>query len=344
MGRKTPFQIICLIAFVAFAAVSCYLTVGSIHLSMPAIPVWCMWIAVAGLFVLTSYGTKMIMDSFNRNLMIENPTKKFVGGLIIVLVTWLLISFPTNSHSLFYNKNARDYAKKEELHYVQQLRPLTIEELAKEKFMTDYAKKVKEVKSAQKALENEIKQPERIGFGDRADSCLQNVEKALDIKVGTIVRLTNKDRSQKGINSAIKYYDNQIRDHLEILSQQYKTQWDIHKVNFKKEAKKLNVLISNIELNVQALDRATLSNQDALLAQSRDLIQTAKSTLEARGLSAEYKGYPSERLINVTEVWTDYMKGKFSNENSGMIYWILLSLVIDLAAFCFFNVAFKQEE
>ena len=173
---------------------------------------------------------------------------------------------------------------------------------------------------------------------------LQNVEKALDIKVGTIVRLTNKDRSQKGINSAIKYYDNQIRDHLEILSQQYKTQWDIHKVNFKKEAKKLNVLISNIELNVQALDRATLSNQDALLAQSRDLIQTAKSTLEARGLSAEYKGYPSERLINVTEVWTDYMKGKFSNENSGMIYWILLSLVIDLAAFCFFNVAFKQEE
>ena len=315
MGRKTPFQIICLIAFVAFAAVSCYLTVGSIHLSMPAIPIWCMWIAVVGLFVLTSYGTKMIMDSFNRNLMIENPTKKFVGGLIIVLVTWLLISFPTNSHSLFYNKNARDYAKK-----------------------------VKEVKSAQKALENEIKQPERIGFGDRADSCLQNVEKALDIKVGTIVRLTNKDRSQKGINSAIKYYDNQIRDHLEILSQQYETQWDIHKVNFKKEAKKLNVLISNIELNVQALDRATLSNQDALLAQSRDLIQTAKSTLEARGLSAEYKGYPSERLINVTEVWTDYMKGKFSNENSGMIYWILLSLVIDLAAFCFFNVAFKQEE
>ncbi|MCI7466313.1 MAG: hypothetical protein MSB01_08505, partial [Bacteroidales bacterium] len=195
MGRKTPFQIICLIAFVAFAAVSCYLTVGSIHLSMPAIPIWCMWIAVVGLFVLTSYGTKMIMDSFNRNLMIENPTKKFVGGLIIVLVTWLLISFPTNSHSLFYNKNARDYAKKEELHYVQQLRPLTIEELAKEKFMTDYAKKVKEVKSAQKALENEIKQPERIGFGDRADSCLQNVEKALDIKVGTIVRLTNKDRS-----------------------------------------------------------------------------------------------------------------------------------------------------
>ena len=86
MGRKTPFQIICLIAFVAFAAVSCYLTVGSIHLSMPAIPIWCMWIAVVGLFVLTSYGTKMIMDSFNRNLMIENLINVSAFYIVISLI------------------------------------------------------------------------------------------------------------------------------------------------------------------------------------------------------------------------------------------------------------------
>ncbi len=344
MGRKTPFQIVCLVMFVAFAAVSCYLTVGSIHLSMSAIPQWCLWIAIVGLFILTSYGTKMIMDSFNRNLIIDNRGKKLAGGLVIVLITWLLISFPTNSHSLFYNKNARDFAKSEELYLIQQLQQLTNEEIAHQKFMTGFENKKKETRSAKTALRAEIEHPERPGVGDRAERCLQRVEEALGIKVGTITRLTNIGRSQQEINSAIKFYDRQIEEQIEIQHKQMEEQWKSHKANLKKESKKMNVQITNLHNNIQNLDRATLSDQDVLLAQSRDLIRTARGTLEAKGIKDGYTGYKSERLINVTEVWSDYFKGNFKTADSGMIYWILLSLVIDLAAFVFFNVAFKEND
>ncbi len=344
MGKKSPFQIVCLVLFVAFAAVSCYLTVSSIHLSMSAIPQWCLWIAIVGLFLLTSYGSKMIMDSFNRNLIIDNRGKKLAGGLVIVLVTWLMISFPTNSHSLFYNKNARDFAKSEELYLVQQLQQLTSEEVASEKFMAEFEKKVNEVRAANTALKAEIEHPERPGVGDRAERCLQRVEEALGVKVGTITRLSSMGRTQKEINRAIKYYDNQIEEQINIQALQMAGQLKTHLANLKKESKKLNVQIANLNNNVQALDRATLSDQDALLAQSRNLIRTARGTLEAKGMKDEYKGYRSERLINVTEVWSDYFKGEFSKADSGMIYWILLSLVIDLAAFVFFNVALKKDE
>ena len=145
MGKKTPFQIVCLLAFGAFAAVSCYLTVESIHLSLPSVPRWCFWIAIVGLYVLTSYGTKMIMDSFNRNIIIDKRGAKLVGGLIIVLITWLLVSFPTNVHSLFYDKMAKPTAKSEQLYLINQFKQLTNEETAIGKFNEDFTKKAEKV-------------------------------------------------------------------------------------------------------------------------------------------------------------------------------------------------------
>lgn len=343
MGRKTPFQIICLLAFGAFAAVSCYLTVDSIHLSLPNVPRWCFWIAIVGLYVLTSYGTKMIMDSFNRNIIIDKRGAKLVGGLIIVLITWLLVSFPTNVHSLFYLRMAKPTAKSEQLYFINQFKQLTNEETAIGKFNEDFTKKVEKVNAAKTALEAEIEHPERPGVGDQAERCLQKVENELGVKVGTITRLSHIGRSQREINTAIRFYSNQIATQLKIQEEQQAQQLVSHLKNFRKEAGELNTQIANMNANISNLDNPEY-DEEKTLAQSRQLIRTAAGTLSAKGIKDDYKGYRSERLTNVTEVWSDMFKGEFKGKDYGLIYWILFSLVIDLAAFCFFNVAFKEKD
>lgn len=342
MGRKTPFQIICLLAFGAFAAVSCYLTVESIHLSLPNVPRWCFWIAIVGLYVLTSYGTKMIMDSFDSDKIMDNRTAKFVGGVIIVLITWLFVSFPTNVHSLFYDKMAKSTAKSEQLYLINQFKQLTNEETAIGKFNEDFRKKEEKVNAARTALEAEIDHPERPGVGDEAERRLQQVENELGVKVGTINRLSHIGRSRKERNVAIKFYSNQIATQLKIQKENQEQQLASHLANFRKEAKELNTQIANMNANISNLDNPEY-DEEKTLTQSRQLIRTAKGTLSAKGIKDDYKGYRSERLTNVTEVWSDMFKGEFKGKDYGLIYWILFSLVIDLAAFCFFNVAFKEK-
>lgn len=343
MGRKTPFQIICLLAFVAFAAVSCYLTVDSIHLSLPGIPKWCLWIAVVGIYVLTSYGTKMIADSFNRNIIMDKRGSKLVDGLIIVLVTWLLVSFPTNVHSLFYMKMSKPTAKSEQLYLINQFKQLTDKEVAEAKFNEDFGNKVKKVNAAKTALEAEIEHPERPGVGDNAERCLQKVEEELGIKIGTITRLSHIGRSQKEINTAIKFYSNQIDGQLKIQHEQQALQLVNHMKNFQREAKELKVQIKNMNTNISNLDNSEYDSEETL-TQSRQLILTASETLASKGIKNNYNGYSSERLTNVTKVWADLFNGKFKATDYDLVYWILFSLVIDLAAFCFFNVSFKEND
>lgn len=285
----------------------------------------------------------MIMDSFNRNIIIDKRGAKLVGGLIIVLITWLLVSFPTNVHSLFYDKMAKPTAKSEQLYLINQFKQLTNEETAIGKFNEDFTKKAEKVNAAKTALEAEIEHPERPGVGDQAERCLQKVENELGVKVGTITRLSHIGRSQREINTAIRFYSNQIATQLKIQSEQQAQQLASHLKNFRKEAGELNTQIANMNANISNLDNPEY-DEEKTLAQSRQLIRTAAGTLSAKGIKDDYKGYSSERLTNVTEVWADLFKGEFKGKDYGLIYWILFSLVIDLAAFCFFNVAFKEKD
>lgn len=48
------------------------------------------------------------------------------------------------------------------------------------------------------------------------------------------------------------------------------------------------------------------------------------------------------RLLSVYDVWVDF----FSGEVGGLsfIFWIIISVLIDVAAFIFFDIAFKKKE
>lgn len=89
MEQNKFLKIFSIIAFLAFASVSCWATAESLHLLLPSWPVVMCWIVTIGFFFIASLGTKMIADSLNQNVYIEKRSLMLIGGILITLVFWL---------------------------------------------------------------------------------------------------------------------------------------------------------------------------------------------------------------------------------------------------------------
>lgn len=101
MRQNNYLKLVWAVAFVAFAGVSCWATAESLHLLLSSWPLVLCWIVTIGFFIIASLGTKMIVDSLNQNIYIENKGFHLIGGIIIVLIFWLICSLPTNTHTFF---------------------------------------------------------------------------------------------------------------------------------------------------------------------------------------------------------------------------------------------------
>ena len=49
-----------------------------------------------------------------------------------------------------------------------------------------------------------------------------------------------------------------------------------------------------------------------------------------------------KRMISVFDVWEDFISGEY--EGHGFFFWVLISILVDAAAFIFFDIAFKKRE
>lgn len=49
-----------------------------------------------------------------------------------------------------------------------------------------------------------------------------------------------------------------------------------------------------------------------------------------------------KRMISVFDVWEDFMAGEYAGH--GFMFWIIISILVDIAAFIFFDLAFKKRE
>ena len=108
MEQKNYLKILWVAAFAAFAAVSCWATAESLHLLLSTWPLAMCWVVTIGFFIIASIGTKMIVDSLNQNIYMEKRGMRLIGGLIIVLIFWLVCSMPTNTHTFFYRTLIND--------------------------------------------------------------------------------------------------------------------------------------------------------------------------------------------------------------------------------------------
>jgi hypothetical protein len=348
MNNNKFLKIFSIIAFVAFASVSCWSTTESLSLTLESaqIPKWVFWIAVVGLYVLTAICTKLVLDSFNQNVYIERRKVKFVVGLLGILLLWISFSMPTNAHTYFYKQMAKNTAVKELKHVDGELQKLSSETAFLDTYNAEWNKFVADVEAALQAIKSEIRDYQNTGTGDKTEARVADVEDLLGIKTGTIARIKARDRSQKEINKACEHYDHAVREQLSVKRQQHEAMVAQKLEDFHESTKNVAPLRRNIKITIDQLNDNQF-DKEAVLKNARIILGNAYAELEA-----QYNGkytydesvYRSDRLVKVTKVWGDYFSGKFKKTDYTLWYWILLSIIVDIAAFAFFDIAFKKED
>lgn len=351
MNENKFLKVFCLLAFLAFAAVSCWATAESLHLLLPSWPLAMCWVITVGFFFIASWGTKMIVDSLNQKIYLEKRGLRLLGGIFILLIFWLACSMPTNTHTFFYRSAINDKVTNDITTtegYLVQIRDNATTEARIKIRLAELEKKV-DLKLGE--LKAEIENDANPGFGPKAKNILRDFAEIFG--VAKIEPLTFKGTS---IQDRQKLYD-AYRKKMYI-------SMDAKKLNIIKEMtpannnhqKQADKNYKNLELVKKYIEDGTLDLNDAEDIKSVcDKLNEGYATIRTYKQFVDFKDETDQaaytapnavtkvkRMLSVFNVWEDFLTGKY--EGHGFFFWVLISILVDVAAFIFFDIAFKKRE
>lgn len=351
MRQNNYLKFVWAVAFVAFAGVSCWATAESLHLLLSSWPLVLCWIVTIGFFIIASLGTKMIVDSLNQNIYIENKGFHLIGGIIIVLIFWLICSLPTNTHTFFYRTVINDKVNTDistTRGYLSQIKNNTNNK-------TQATIKVNELKNNVDVLlgelEAEIKNEVNPGFGPKSKEILRKFAGLLG--VDKVEPLSYKGTSKQDRERLCDAY----RTKIYILAENRANNIMAHILTPNQDnVKDVKRDDENLALVKRYINDKTLNLNDAEdIEDVCDKLNTAYNTVKKNSDFVNFSSKEDEanytannpitkvkRMISVFDVWEDFFAGEYSGH--GFAFWIIISILVDVAAFIFFNLAFKKNE
>lgn len=351
MEQKNYLKLIWMVAFIAFAAVSCWATAESLHLLLSSWPLAMCWVVTVGFFIIASLGTKMIVDCLNQDIYLEKRGLRLVGGIVIVLIFWLICSMPTNTHTFFYRTVINDKVNTDistTRGYLSQIKNNTNNK-------TQATVKVNELKNNVDVLlgelEAEIKNEVNPGFGPKSKEILRKFATLLE--VDKVEPLSYKGTSKQDRDKLCDAY----RTKIYILAENRATNIMAHILSPNSDnIKEVKRDDENLALVKKYIGDKTINLNDAedvedvcdklntaynTVKKNSDFINFSSKTDEAN-YTADNPITKVKRMISVFDVWEDFMAGEYAGH--GFMFWIIISILVDIAAFIFFDLAFKKRE
>lgn len=353
MGQNKYLKIFSICAFAAFATVSCWATAESLHLLLPSFPSILCWIVTIGFFVIASIGSKMIVDSFNQNIYMEKRGVRLIGGLFLLLIFWLVCSMPTNTHTFFYRTCITDVTLDDLKNTEGYLIDIRDNTFAEEKFRLQCADLKGKVNAKLEDLRLEINGPDK-GDGPKAQEILVEISQLL--KCAQINKINGPTATQQQRTRLVNDYRDKILQQVEIREAAIYLEL-IDKKKVEQAKKDATTDIKNVQNAVMGLnemknsgvqDDATINTANTILKGAYSTVKNYqnmvvfKSDADKEIYTAENQVTRTTRLLSVVDTWTDFVKGKYAGR--GFIFWIIISILVDVAAFIFFDIAFKKSE
>ncbi len=351
MEERNYLKIVWIVAFAAFAGVSCWATAESFHLLLPSWPVAMCWIVTIGFFIIASFGTKMIVDSLNPNVYVDKRGTLLVMGVLITLVFWLICSMPTNTHTLFYHSVINDMVSTDiatTRGYLGQVENNTNNK-------TQAALKVdaleNEIEVLLGELEAEIKNEANPGFGEKSKEILRKFAPLLG--VSKVEPLTYTSTTKSGREKLCDAYRAKIytlaKSRATVIMKNILEPSPENLKMVKRDMENLNRVQKAVTDGTLDLMRAKdiLEVCDKLnvayntVKQNRDFVNFA-SKADEEAYTADTPVTRVKRMVSVVDVWKDFVKGEYKGR--GFVFWVVISVLIDVAAFVFFDLAFKKVE
>ena len=348
MGQK--FKILgSLVAFLILAGISCWATEKSLHLLLPAgWPEVLVWGITIAFFVMASYGSKLIVDTLSSPDFIDNRNLKLFGGVLLLFFFWFIMSMPTNTHTFFYNDKIGSVITKDIETTNKYLLQLIDKCTGSTMILDSVGKRMKDkVEEQRKLIVAEFN-------GDGPTSKRGN-----GVKIGEHLNIIN------GIlNSSIQQDSHYNSTDPQILSK-YHAQINValasalrtHTISDKtvknsKVAKtKLEAMNDSIQdhLSVGIVSEEEIKQVEKLLTDGYNIIATNKQFVDFDSKTDDKEVYTKEngdtrtkRMASVIDVFfVDFLHGK---DPASFWYYVILSILVDVAAFIFFDIAFKKQD
>lgn len=349
MNENSYLKISCIVLYLAFAAISCWATAESLHLLLPDWPLVAAWAVTIGFFFIASWGTKMITDSLNQDIYMDNRGLHLLGGIFIVLVFWFLCSMPTNTHTFFYRSHVGERVTNDittTKSYLAQIKDGTLSANSKEREINEFEN---ELQTKIGELKSEIRNDANSGFGSKAKKILSDI--ATLVRVPKIEPLTYRGTSEQDrekLCAAYEKYINTLKQS-RIANIQNKKDGLTHA-----QREKAGLLIENLNRTEGYIKKKDINLNDAEgiktvcsnlndgyseISNNSQFVDF-KSNEDKEAYTANNPQTKVSRLLSVYDVWADFLAGK----DGGMhfAFWIFISVLIDIAAFVFFDIAFKK--
>lgn len=338
------------IAFLILAAISCWATEHSFHLLIKWMPEPFVWGLTIAFFIVASYGTKMIFDALNKDLWMEHRRRTFWIGTVLVLIFWLLMSMPTNTHTFFYNHNIGNKVQ---------------EDLTTTSTYLEQIKNRRNVNPAYDAIHNEVHEKFKLveaefngiggtmvrGNGEYVRQLLGEINPILEMECpGTSIKFHDDPRTFGHADQRIlSDYENQMNRALEqIKDQNYKVSKtaadeaaeDIRKINLMSDTIKVMVETGSIHEDVITQSEGVILSGYTNIKNNQEYVKF-DNTNDKELYTAENLETNTKRMLSVIDVWMDFFKGKYP---VSFLFYVLLSILVDVAAFIFFDFAFRKRD
>lgn len=351
MNENKFLKIFSILAFMVFACISCWATAESLHMLLYPLSIIFCWLIAIGFFFIASWGTKMIVDSLNQKIYMEKRGVRLIGGIVLLLIFWLACSMPTNTHTFFYRTTINDVVTHDIRITMSYLAEIKDDVVTDSKIRDAQSDLSSQVKSKLNMLENEIKQKGNPGNGPEAKRKLQVFARLLGCK--EIEPLSAKGNTERDRQLICAAYRSMILDLLKTRLKQ------IEEELRRPDANRISTATSDyqaLQKSQKDIEACKLNLNDA------GDIKTLCDKLNAGYVTiGKYKDFVSfkdsvdrvvytnpnsvtkvSRMVKVGEVWKDYFAGKHAGRD--FFLWVIISILVDVAAFLFFDIAFKKRD
>lgn len=351
-------KIISIIAFIALAGFSCYWTAESLYIWQPSITFLGALVIAIVFYVIASICFSKMLKALDKHADFYGKLFGRTGTLLLsilgLIVFWLCVSLPTNTHTLLYRASIKNVITTDLNRTEGYLLSLKDNNVEIRKINQDYKNKELAVDGLIQRLTDEIDNLSAVGIGPRFETVLVELDRVLSTGMThptKIQRVTNVGKTRTQWLATINYYQRQAYEQLSI----YRTACDkkIAEIKQTMGSKELEKLIANNKIamtdiaNMRGVDNTIihaavedLNNSYAFIktnSQYIDFKDNDKHRYTRDGAMPEAK-----EMLSVPDVWKDYLTtDKYSGH--GFIWWVLIALLVDIAGFIFFNIAFNNK-
>lgn len=352
-------KIICLVAFIGLAGFSCFWTAESLYIWLPSLTIYGAWLIAVVFYLVASLCFSKLLKSLDRKEdfygKLFGRTGAFLLSFLGLVLFWLVVSLPTNTHTLLYRSSIKTTITNELTKTKGYLDALTQSNSRIKEVDQKYANKSDAVNALCLRLIAEMDNPSRIGIGVRFNTILSEMEVELSKDMANpfvFQRVNSPGTTRAQWLTTINYYKEQAYAQLQL----YRAQCDreINQIRAAMGSKELRALINNTTKSLADINNmkgisntiieqavSDLRNDYAFIKTNANYIDFEEGDKEI--YTCESPKPEAEQMRSVPDVWHDYLFTDKYDKGYGFGWWVLIAALVDVAAFVFFNLAFNEK-